>query len=195
MSAASLMSATLCVWIGAAAQVAGAAPPIDTCSSITLAKPGVGVAYTGIVRNDDYGVQIAIPDGLTGWGGVAPEAPFHGFVIFLSDPVQSCAGFEIQLRVNLGDGARAHRHNAGKRVMVGNIAGSQENRSGFVNGTAFTNVAISFSVPQRGEVFDGSVWLVTPTEDLAKNMPIFRSFVSHFRFDGGQETKPPMARP
>ena len=181
----SAVAATLCVWIGAVVQIAGAtAPPVDTCDSITRAKPGVGVAYKGIVRNDDYGVQIVIPDGLTGWGGVAPEAPFHGFVIFLPDRIQSCAGFEIRLRVDPGDGARAHRDNAGKAAMVGNVAGPQDIRSGFVDGIAFTNVAISFSVPQRGEVFDGSVWLVTPTKDLARNMPIFRSFVSHIRFDG-----------
>jgi len=179
-----LASFALVPWMGACAQSASfAAPHIQTCDSITLARPGVGVAYKGTVRNDDYGVKIDIPGGLTGWGGVAPEAPFHGFVIFLPDSPRSCIGFRIQLRVDLGDGALPERHHAGKAAAVGNRRGWEDDRSGVVNGTALTNVTITFSVPHRREIYDGSVWLVTPTEELEKEMPTFRKFVSGIRFD------------
>ena len=172
----------LVAWMGASAQIAsGATPPVATCGSITLVRPGIGVSYTGIVRNDDYRLKIVVPRGLTGWGGVAPEAPFHGFVIFFHTP-QSCMGLEVHWRVDLGDGVPG-RHGAGRAAAVGNRRGGEKTTRGVANGTALTNVTITFSVPEGGAVYDGSVWLVTPTEDLEKNLPTFRNFVSHIRFE------------
>jgi hypothetical protein len=128
-------------------------------------------------------VKIAIPSGLTGWGGVAPEAPFHGFVIFPPDSPRSCTGFDIQLRIDLGNGAGPESHLVGKAATVGNRRGWEVGRSGVVSGTAFTNVTITFSVQYGRDIYDGSVWLVTPNQDLEREMPVFRKLVSGIRFD------------
>ena len=172
----------LAVWMGASAQIAsGATPPVATCDSITLVRPGIGVSYTGTVRNDDYRLKIVVPSGLTGWGGVAREAPFHGFAIFLHTP-HSCMGLDVHWRVDPGDRLPG-RQRAGKAAAVGNGRGWEETTRGVANGSALTNVTITFAVPQGGGVYDGSVWLVTPTEDLEKNVLTFRDFVSQIRFE------------
>jgi hypothetical protein len=180
-------SALVWAWLGASAQTVGvAAPPVDTCESASLTRPSIGVGYRKVVRNSDYGVKIAIPDGMVGWGGVAPEAPFHGFVVFLPGHPESCMGFTIQLRVEPWDGAPAERSHAGKAASVGNRSGWEQSGMGEVNGIEWSNVKINFSVSRHGNVYDGSVWLVSRTEDLRKNMPIFRNFVSQIRFNGRQ---------
>jgi len=64
VSLSSVVSSALGVWMSASTQIAGAAvTPVNTCESITLARPGVSVAYKGTVRNDDYRVKIVIPAG------------------------------------------------------------------------------------------------------------------------------------
>ena len=65
----------------ASAEVAGGQQPstrVLTCETISLARPGYGVAYRGEAKNGDYRFTATIPTGLTGWGA-APVAPFHGF--------------------------------------------------------------------------------------------------------------------
>src|SRR6266404_5782185 len=74
---------------------------IGGCKSLSTAGPGLGVSYRGRIVNVDYGISVLVPAGLTGWGGVAPSAPFHGFVIYL-DPKnygESCIGFDIGILV------------------------------------------------------------------------------------------------
>ena len=47
----------------------------------------MGVAYKGRVRNSDYRFSATIPDGLEGWGA-GKNAPFHGFVFYLSSRIR-----------------------------------------------------------------------------------------------------------
>jgi hypothetical protein len=158
------------------------APQVETCEAITSVRPGFGVPYRGTLTNGDYRLTVVIPQGLTGWGA-GWEAPFHGFDIFFPDGSRSCMGFEIHLRVDLGEAQGAERRHLGTRAKIGNRAGWKEEINGIIDGSAWTNVKISFSVQNGTDVDDGSVWLVTPTGQLSKNMPIFNRFVSHIRFE------------
>jgi len=155
--------------------------PIRTCASISLARPGFGTSYRGTVRNDDYKLSLAIPEGLTGWGA-DPVAPFHSFTIFLSQDgdQSSCIVFEIHLRVDRDERADGLR---GARIRLGNFVGRQEESAGTINGAEVTNVRIRFSVSRAQEVDDGDVWLVTPTKDLEKSRAIFDRFLSQVRVE------------
>lgn len=158
---------------------------VCNCQALTLTKPSMGVAYRGTIRNSDYHLRTTIPEGLTGWGGVASEAPFHGFVVFLPGKPQGCINFEIQIRIEDAEEAQSReKMEAGKKVRVGNIDGWETRKQGLVEGTEWTNVRIRFSVFHGKEIDDGSVTLATPTRDLNRNLPIFRKFVSEIIFDG-----------
>jgi hypothetical protein len=161
----------------------GATAQVQVCDSITKAQPGTGVAYKGTVRNSDYGLTVQIPAGQTAWGA-APEAPFHGFVIFLSDKPKSCILFEMHLRVDTKDKSPVASE---KRVRLGNRDGWEEQTKGVIDGIGWSNVTVRFSmhhVRSANEVDDGSIILVTPTQDLSKNVAVFQEFMSHIRFEG-----------
>lgn len=74
----------------------------------TLSRPGVGSAFRGTVRNDDYAVSVQIPKGLVGWEGTDPPAPFHGFTIFLDPQMTACIVFEVHIRVDEDDTLKPH---------------------------------------------------------------------------------------
>src|SRR5271169_3900545 len=75
---------------------------VSTCEQETLARPGFGVSYKGTVRNDDYRFYANIPNGYVGWGA-APNAPFHGFSIFINPKkkASSCIVFRIAIHIDL----------------------------------------------------------------------------------------------
>ena len=154
---------------------------VKTCSQISVAHPGFGASYRGAMRNDDYKLSLTIPDGLTGWGA-DPVAPFHGFTIFLpsGDDRSSCIMFEIHLRVDLGQREAKHR---GVKMMIGDVTAWREEATGTISGTDFTNVTIRFSVTRGQDVDDGTVRLVTPTKDIARDRPILEAFLSQMKFD------------
>ena len=168
--------------------VARGAPPaadhVKQCGELSLAHSGSGVRYRGTVRNSDYGFNLMVPDALTGWGA-AEAAPFHGFTIFLDDnrQPQACIVFEIQLRVSLGEDSEADAtQRTRQRIAIGNIEGYRQERTGVVNGVGFRNVIAEFSYGRGSDVYDGRVWLVTPTSRAARNYSIFRAFVAHMTF-------------
>jgi hypothetical protein len=138
------------------------------------------------MRNSDYGLSVRIPPGLTGWGA-SPEAPFHGFVIFLADQPRSCIAFEVHLRVEIEGRESVNRTPTAKRVSVGNRNGREERITGTIGGTEWTNVNVTFSIHRQNsatEIDDGSITLATRTQDMGKNLPVFEEFVSHIRFEG-----------
>jgi hypothetical protein len=158
--------------------------PVKPCTSVSLAKPGNGVSYRGRVQNDDYGLTLVIPQNLTGWGA-ADVAPFHGFTIFLPDSgkLRACLVVEIHLHVALGEDATEQK-SSGHEVQVGNIKGRRQERTGQLDGVAFKNVMVEFSVSRGAEVYDGEVWLVTLLDAAAKNEAILSVFLSQIRFGG-----------
>ncbi len=56
-----------------------------------------------------------------------------------------------------------------------------------IDGVEWTNVTVRFSMHHlrsASDIDDGSITLVTQTQDLNKDMPIFEEFLSHIRFEG-----------
>jgi hypothetical protein len=159
---------------------------VGECGSITSAQPGTGVAYKGTVRNSDYGLSVEIPSGQTGWGAAA-EAPFHGFTIFLADQPKACIFFEIHLRIAADDGKTMTGARSAKRIKLGNRNGWENQASGLIDGIEWTNITVRFAMHHlrsAHEIDDGSITLVTRTQDEGKNLPIFRGFIKRIRFDG-----------
>jgi hypothetical protein len=179
MRFASALIGLMCVSCAAAQSPWGA---VKTCAQITQARPGLGVSYKGTVKNDDYRLVLSVPSALTAWGA-APDAPFHGFVMYLpsGDGKSSCIGFTVYLYVELGIRRQCH---FGDRVVVAGTPAWEEKVSGRKNRTEFTNISVSFSYALRdGRTFDAAAWFVTPTQDLAVNKPIFEDFLSKIQID------------
>jgi hypothetical protein len=159
---------------------------VAACGSITNAQPGNGVAYRGTVRNSGYGLSVQIPSGQTGWGA-APEAPFHGFAIFLPDQAEGCIIFEIHLRIDTDGSKTVSSARTAKRITLGNRNGWEERSKGLIDGVEWTNVTVRFSMHHlrsASDIDDGSVTLVARTQDLDEYEPIFNEILSHIRFEG-----------
>jgi hypothetical protein len=167
-----------------AVQVSAAAAisPVVKCRDVSSAHSGSGVPYHGTVDNDDYGLRLVLPRGLTGWGA-APISPFHGFTIFLNeDHPASCIAFEIHRRVDLGE-AQDHKPPGPRAsIRVGNVIGQKEEASGIVDATVFRNVIVSFSNTHNGEPQDGTIWFITPASDWSKYARLFQRFLAQITF-------------
>lgn len=156
--------------------------PVRSCASLSLAIPGRGAAYRGSLQNDDYGLTMVLPSGLTGWGA-ADIAPFHGFTVFLPDggKVGACLIFEIHRHVEFG-GSVAKQRVQGQAAKVGNIESSRRERTGRLDGVALRNVLVEFSASHGSARYDGQVWLVTPMNMVARNEAVLSAFLSQIHF-------------
>lgn len=164
----------------------GAPSQVQGCDGFTNAQPGHGVAYKGTLRNSDYGLTVKIPPGQTGWGA-APEAPFHGFAIFLTEDLKTCILFEIHLRVDSDDSKGISSRLSATRIKLGNRNGWEEQSTGVIDGSEWTNVTVRYSirhVRSAKEIDDGTIILVTRTQDKNKNKAIFQEIISQIRFQG-----------
>jgi hypothetical protein len=163
-------------------------PPstVQTCDTISRARPGSGVAYKGVVSNSDYRFSASIPSGLTGWGA-GPSAPFHGFIIYLNTKSlePSCIVFEIGIHVVLPEDSppASTDLNETRRVKLGNRVGVQTSKRGSIHGISFENLSVSLELPRADHADYVAVTLVTPTKDEARTKRIFERFVSQFRFE------------
>jgi hypothetical protein len=157
-----------------------------TCAAATSAEPKHGVAYEGVVTNDDYHFSAVIPNGLTGWGA-ASNAPFHGFAVFFSKagPPErtSCITLYVGLELTLPeDPPRSSRPRPGYvPVKIGNRRGVQYTTVGSHQGVRLENVTVLLDLPRDGYTNGLRVALVTPLVDREKTEPIFRAFLSSFR--------------
>jgi hypothetical protein len=143
------------------------------CSKATMARPGVGVGYKGEVSIDDFALHAHIPDELTGWGGVASNAPFHGFTIFLDPAMHSCIIFEMQLRIDEDEAPK--RPKTSKTLLLGDATAWQVSSSNRAKG--LTNIQTYFSFSHDGHTDDGKVLLITRPGDLQKAKPIYDTFL------------------
>jgi len=167
--------------IGARAQtVAPPASVVMTCQQVTTTRPDVGVAYKGQVAIDDYKFAARIPSGLIGWGGVASDAPFHGFTIFLGPGVQSCILFEVHVRVNEDEAPL--RLDSAKTFSLGEAKAWQTSTSSTVGTARLTNVKTSFSFKHGNQITDGEVLLISPSAELGKTRPIYEAFLRSIKF-------------
>ena len=162
------------------------APAIFTCEQETLAGPGVGASYKGTVRNEDYRFSATIPDGLVGWGA-APNAPFHGFTIFINSEAntRSCIVFRIAIHVDLeGDEAAPETGDVRlERITVGGRTATRTSSVGSVGGTLYENVNVSLQIPhKKDDIHDVEIVLVTPKSDAFKTRTLFDRFIASLRF-------------
>jgi hypothetical protein len=159
-------------------------PKVHTCETISLARPGNGVAYSGEVRNTDYRFSTKIPDGLVAWGaGVG--APFHGFTIYLAGQPKElrCIHFTIETHVDLpADVRSADPAPPERRTRVGNRVASATAESGLNNGVVVENRTVSLQLDYGNRRADVSITLVSPRKDVKRTKPVFDSFLSHFVF-------------
>ena len=174
-------------------QAAASQSTVMQCEEATRARPQTGVVYAGHVDNEDYKLSLRVPDGLKGWGGVAPSAPFHGFVIFLDSELDACILFEVHLRVDPTD---APEHPLGARsVQLGSASAWQVIHEAGTRRLGMTAVITSFSSTQGNQIVDGEVLLITPTQALERSKKVYRAFLGSLRLRRrarrhGQESRP-----
>ncbi len=138
-----------------------------------MARPGVGIGYKGEVSIDDFALHARIPDELTGWGGVASNAPFHGFTIFLDPAMHSCIIFEIHLRIDEDEAPK--RPKTSKTLLLGDATAWQVVSSS--RAKRLINIQTCFSFSHDGHTDDGKVLLITSAGYLQKTKPIFDTFL------------------
>jgi hypothetical protein len=132
------------------------------------------------VKNDDYRFFAHIPSGLTAWGGVANDAPFHGFTIFLDPSMKSCIVFEVHLRVD--DNDAPERPPKAKVLQLGDAQAWQTTDEGSSHGSSLTSVSTVFVLKQPNQTDDGSILLIAPSSELRKAMKIYEAFLRSVRF-------------
>jgi hypothetical protein len=162
-------------------------PTISTCDNQTLVRPGVGVPYQGTIRNDDYRFSVTVPEGLVGWGGVAPNAPFHGFAIFIRDSAsetKSCIVFRIGIHVDLDEdkATTEQQEFRTQRITVGHRPARRTSSIGSAHGTIYENVNVWLQVPHGGDSHDLEIVLVTPKNEAAKTRGMFDKILASFHF-------------
>lgn len=150
------------------------------CAQATKTRPHVGVAYTGRVTNEDFGLSLRVPSGLTAWGGVAPDAPFHGFTFFLDSATNSCIVVEVHLRVDEED--TPSRPPGSPRLQFGGAEGWQITERGTVHGVSITNVRTEFTFTRPSRTDDGEILLVSPTLKLSGAKRIYDDFLRSLSF-------------
>jgi hypothetical protein len=158
---------------------------VRTCHAISLARPGNGVAYTGVIRNKSYRFAVTISEGLTGWGA-APGAPFHGFTIFLKYGQRgaSCISFEFHIHVDLPEDSpdTSLALEPGRRIKVGNETDKLTSELGTIGGIDFENQNVKFERPRTKRQDDFSITFITPIKEKGKSDPIFQKFLSQLEF-------------
>jgi len=159
-----------------------------TCQNIVLPMKD-GATYTGVVRNEDYRFTAIIPPGRKAWG-VAPPAPFHGFVLFLDGNGRhregdSCVDFEVGVRVILpGDDSKDHAEGTTARpVTVGNRTGSETIIQEEINGSIFVIANVRLDLARSISRSDYvSLTFVSPIKTYTANRKIFDRFMSGLTF-------------
>jgi hypothetical protein len=154
--------------------------PVQTCRQASNVQRNVGVAYTGTINNDDYHISVQVPPRLSGWGGVATSAPFHGFVVFLDSAEQACVVFEIHLRVD--DGDAAIRPEAAKAVLMEGAHAWQVRTAGPLGGVTMSNVRTVFTWRHGPQAYDGTVLLVTPVSHEGPSGRVYSTLLRSLTF-------------
>ena len=163
-------------------QLVAQTPKIVTCGQATLTKPEVGVAYRNDVTIDDYKFFATVPKGLTGWGGVAANAPFHGFTIFLDRSPRSCILFEVHLRVD--DASGSLQPSSAKSLSLGQAKAWQSSNSGTTRDGELMNVRTRFSFEHDSQIDDGEVILISPSAEQRNTMRVYEQFLRSIHFGG-----------
>ncbi|GEM_PF-2689774 len=164
-----------------ASEVALEKSSISNCESVTLVRKNVGNAYKGSVTNDDYSMSLVIPKGLIGWGGVAEDAPFHGFTIFLekADSSSACIVFDIHVRVNAED--KPVRLHSSHRIKIKNISGWQSINRIITKGEDIVVITTALSYTKAGDMIDSEITMIVPKLKYTEKKVIYDAFISSFK--------------
>lgn len=155
-------------------------PRAKSCEQIVSTRSGIGPRYAGTIRNDDYDFTARIPQGFTGWGGVASDAPFHGFTIFLDPKGKSCIIFEVHIQGT--ETGITQRPIGSTAISLGKARGWRTEYSGLINGVRFINDASTFSFEQPDQIDNGEILLVTPASGTERAMRVYDSFLTSVQF-------------
>ncbi len=167
--------------VGIRSQQAKVHPPaVRNCDEVSNSRPGMGHGYTGLVTNEDYDFTAHLPSGLTGWGGVAETAPFHGFTIFLDSKKQSCILFEVHIRVD-ESGSEIHSSKT-RNLHLGKADAWQTVHVGMKKNEQMNNIKTSFTFKQANQIDDGVILLVTPTSKMPESKQIYEEFLKSVVF-------------
>jgi hypothetical protein len=152
------------------------------CSDVFNGSPGTGTHYGGSVSNDDYHFSARIPDGLRGWRGVAPDAPYHGFTMFRGNFLNACINVEMHIRVE--DDEAPLRPASAKDIQLGMANGFQYVIRGEDGNVPYVNIHTAFTYARNGggEVDDGDIILIVPASELQDWQDIYNAFVNSVRF-------------
>lgn len=153
---------------------------VASCAQAAGTRPQIGNAFRGSVSNDGYAFSARIPSGLTGWGGVYKDAPFHGFTIFLDSNMEACIVFEVHLRVDADDTARPP--SVATSIQLGKAQGWQWTHEGRIANSRLINVHLMFSFRQPNQIDDGEVLLITPASRLKETKATYDAFVHSIKF-------------
>jgi hypothetical protein len=153
---------------------------VKTCKDITAGFSGSGVAYRGRVVNDDYNMSVVIPTGESGWGGVADNAPFHGFDVFPVGSRASCIIIEVGWRVD--EDEKPVRPPGSTMVNVVGTQAWSEHHEGTVRRRRMVNETVSFSAPVRTTFADGQVIMVAPVDEAPKVRKIYQQILKSLSF-------------
>lgn len=145
----------------------------------------MGNVFKGDVINDDYAFSAYIPNELLGWGGVSPDAPFHGFTVFLNtlNLSDACIDFEIHRRID-NDEERNYPDTA-HHIRLGNISGWELIQKEKIMGMEVKIVRTSFSYEKGYEVIDGIIIMSILERDYLKGKVIYDKFLESFQFNEG----------
>lgn len=151
-----------------------------TCDQMVTTKPGMGHAFVGHFVSEDYRFSVHIPAGSTGWTGVAEDAPFHGFTMFLDEKQQTCIVFDIHVRVD--EDEQPHHPSYAKKMHFGTARGWQWSTQGNAAGVPYSNVITTFSYGGSAGAADGEIRLIAPAADLAGTKQKYDEFVRTLSF-------------
>ncbi|HVI53732.1 MAG TPA: hypothetical protein VM621_01620 [Luteibacter sp.] len=130
--------------------------------------------------NDDYHMVISVPNGETGWGGVADDAPFHGFDIFPVGSHSSCIVILVGWRVE--EDEKPTRPPGSTVVELDGTQAWLEQRRGTVEHQEMVNEIVSFSAPVRTVFADGQAIMVAPADEVPKVRKIYQQLLKSLSF-------------
>ena len=178
--------ALLLIWLGVIVPVRQACAESDpykgvkSCPEVTTVRPGFGNAFQGLVKNEDYSFSAEIPPGMIAWDGVGNNAPFHGFVIFLDQNLDSCIQFEIHVRIDDSE-VLAHSGSA-RRGRLGDAPSWQYVRGVVPRSGRMVNIRTLFSFENGDLTSDGEILLVAPASKLLAARRAYQLFLASLAF-------------
>jgi hypothetical protein len=143
---------------------------------------------TGLYRNREYGFEVSIPKGLTGWTGTAP-APDHGVLIVLGPhrTIEVYATYDAMgygsTKVLLDNTVPVDKpvHVERNRVRLGGLPAERATLTRTGGGRA---IIVAQRRGGAGQAVNCTVWLETTHQNAAQDQKIFERILAGYRHLG-----------